>query len=91
MDVRFEDSDLERVEREANFTAKLSPALVKAFRKRMQMVRAAHDERDFYAMKSLHYEQLKDKSLNVQKSVRENVQLHFLRQGLQEFLQVHLR
>ena len=31
----------------------------KAFRRRMQFIRAAVDERAFYAMKSLHYEKLK--------------------------------
>ena len=59
MDVRFADSDLEGLEREASFATKLAPGIVKAFRKRMQMIRAASDERDFYAMKSLHFEQMK--------------------------------
>ena len=31
----------------------------KAFRKRMQLIRTAPDERDFYTAKSLHYEKLK--------------------------------
>jgi proteic killer suppression protein len=32
--------------------------VTKAFRKRMQTIRAALDERDFYAQKSLHFEKL---------------------------------
>ena len=34
---------------------------VSAFRKRMQMIRSAPDERDFYALKALHFEKLKGK------------------------------
>jgi proteic killer suppression protein len=33
--------------------------MVKAFRKRMQTIRAARDERDFYALQSLRFEKLK--------------------------------
>ena len=59
MDVDFEDAALERLEADIEFTAGLEPGLVKAFRKRMQLIRAAPDERDFYALKSLHFEKLK--------------------------------
>ncbi len=41
--------------------AKLSRDLVKAFRKRMQTIRAALDERDFYFMRGLRFEPLKGK------------------------------
>ncbi len=56
MDVRFTDKDLETLENDERATAGFSQAIVKAFRRRMQMIRAAPDERDFYAMKSLHFE-----------------------------------
>jgi proteic killer suppression protein len=59
MDVRFEDSSLRQLEADATYTAGFDAAIVKAFRKRMQLIRAAADERAFYAMKSLHYEKLK--------------------------------
>jgi len=59
MHVRFADSDLERVEEDADFTAGLTPALVKLFRRRMQQIRAAQDQRVFYELKSLHFEKLK--------------------------------
>lgn len=58
MDVEFADPRLERLESDAAFTAGFAPALVKAFRKRMQLIRAAVDERTFRAMRSLHYEKL---------------------------------
>lgn len=59
MDVKFEDSSLCQLEADATYTAGFEAAIVKAFRKRMQLIRAAADERAFYAMKSLHYEKLK--------------------------------
>ncbi len=59
MDVDFEDASLKRLEADPGFTAGYEAAIVKAFRKRMQLIRASVDERAFYAMKSLHYEKLK--------------------------------
>ncbi len=59
MEVQFKDADLDILEQDANFNAGLSQSLVSAFRKRMQQIRAAPDERVFYALKSLHFEKLK--------------------------------
>lgn len=59
MKVRFADDDLDRMETDPQWEGKKLPADVKAFRKRMQMIRAAADERDFYAMKGLHFEKMK--------------------------------
>lgn len=56
MDVRFGDKDLETLENDERATAGFSQAIVKAFRRRIQLIRAAPDERDFYALKSLHFE-----------------------------------
>lgn len=58
MDVEHEDEDLERLEFDPGFNAGMGQPLVKAFRKVMQWIRAASDERDFYALKSLHFEKL---------------------------------
>lgn len=55
MKVKFEDPLLERLEADAAFTNGMDDALVKTFRLRLQVIRAAPDERVFYAMKSLHY------------------------------------
>ena len=57
MDVEFEDAV--RLEVDKSFDAGLDRSIVKAYRKRLQMIRAARDERDFYALKSLHFEKLK--------------------------------
>lgn len=59
MDVAFEDGDLDRLETDAKFDAGYSPAIVKAFRKRIQFIRGATDERDFFALRSLNFEKLK--------------------------------
>jgi toxin HigB-1 len=59
MNASFKDSDLDKLETDADFDAGYSEAIVKAFRKRMQQIRSAPDERDFYAQKSLHFEKLK--------------------------------
>lgn len=58
MEVEFEDVELDRLEIEAGFYAGYSAAIVTVYRKRIQMIRAALDERTFYAMKSLHFEKL---------------------------------
>jgi proteic killer suppression protein len=58
MEVRFRDKDLDRLEVDPKFEGGYPQALVKAFRKRMQVIRAAEDERAFYALKSLHFEKL---------------------------------
>jgi len=73
MHPRFACSDLERLEADASFTAGLPPAVVTAFRKRMQQIRAATDERDLYQLRSLRFERLKGKRKG-QRSIRLNDQ-----------------
>lgn len=58
MEVEFANNDCNRLETDLSFNAGFSRAIVKAYRKRLQAIRAAIDERAFYAMKSLHYEKL---------------------------------
>ena len=64
MNVQFRDKDLEEVETDARATGGFSAAIVNAFRRRMQMIRAAPDERDFYAMKALHFEKMRSNPNN---------------------------
>jgi proteic killer suppression protein len=59
MDVSFGDPSLDRLETDASFNAGFGDAIVKAFRKRMQQIRAASDERTFYAFRGLNFEKLK--------------------------------
>lgn len=73
MDVEFEDSDLNRLETDREFTGGFGPDLVRQYRRRMQQIRAAKDERDFYRTKSLHFEKLQG-SKRDERSMRLNDQ-----------------
>lgn len=73
MEVVFDDHDLDRLETDAQFTAGHSQEIVRAYRKRMQQIRASLDERDFYAAKALHFEKLKG-NRDGQHSMRLNLQ-----------------
>ena len=77
MDVEFVDDNLDKLETDPYFTYGLSPALVKAFRKVIQVIRAAKDERDFYRMTSLHFEKLEG-SRDGQRSMRLNRQFRLI-------------
>jgi proteic killer suppression protein len=59
MEVRHANSGLLALETDPAVTGGFPAGVVKAFRKRMQFIRSAVDERDFYAMRSLRYEKLK--------------------------------
>jgi toxin HigB-1 len=73
MEVRFADESLQRIEADPDSDGGLSQAVARAFRKRIAFIRSALDERDFYAMKSLHFEQLQGKR-DHQHSMRLNDQ-----------------
>ena len=73
MEVEFDDDDLDRLETDANYTAGFAQEVVRAYRKKMQQIRAFRDERDFMALKSLHFEKLKGKRA-ARHSVRLNLQ-----------------
>lgn len=59
MDIVFRNKDLGRLETDPNFTAGFDAGVVKAYRKRIWVIRNATNERDFYAFKSWHCEKLK--------------------------------
>ena len=58
MDVSFKDQSLDRLETDATFSAGFSDSIVRAYRKAMQHVRAAADERTFYSRRSFRFEKL---------------------------------
>jgi proteic killer suppression protein len=58
-EIRFRDESLDKLETDVKQDAAYQIGVGKAFRKRMQLIRSASDERDFYALKSLHFEKLK--------------------------------
>ena len=73
MDAEFDSDDLDRLETDPAFSAGFGPEIVRGFRKVMQAIRAAHDERDLYASRGLRFEQLKGKRSH-QHSLRINIQ-----------------
>jgi proteic killer suppression protein len=83
MDVTFEDPALRRLAEDSTYTHGLSAPLVKAFRKRIQLIRAAPDERDFYVLKALHYEKLKGDRTG-QRSMRLNDQWRLILRIVQD-------
>jgi toxin HigB-1 len=58
MDVKFKDQSLDRLETDATYGAGFSDGIVKAYRKAMQHIRAASDERMFYTRRSFRFEKL---------------------------------
>ena len=73
MEVTFDIDELDRLEVDATFTNGLGPEIVRGFRKAMQVIRAANDERDLYAQRGLRYEKLDGKRKH-QHSLRINKQ-----------------
>jgi proteic killer suppression protein len=59
MRVRFAPGPLEQLEADPKSTGGFSAEIVRLYRKRMNLIRSAADERDLYALKSLHFEKLK--------------------------------
>ena len=81
MDVSFKDQSLDRLETDATYSAGFGDGLVKAYRKAMQHIRAATDERTFYSRKSFHFEKLKgdregQHSMRLNEQWRLIVELH---------------
>lgn len=70
MDLVFRGRRLDKLETD-DFDAGYHPTIVKAFRRRLQQIRAAVDERDFYAQKSLRFKKLRGDRAH-QRSMRLN-------------------
>jgi proteic killer suppression protein len=73
VDFEFYDSDLEDVYYEPSASLGHGDSVDKGFRKVVGFIKSAKDERDLYAMKSLHYEKLKGKRSH-QRSLKINDQ-----------------
>lgn len=58
MDVTFGDDSLDRLEIDATYSGGLSGPIVRAYRKAMQHIRAAADERTLYARRGFRFEKL---------------------------------
>jgi proteic killer suppression protein len=58
MDLEYADKHLEQLATDKGYGNPKDP-ITKQFRKLIQLIQDAPDERDFYAMRSLHFERLK--------------------------------
>lgn len=76
MEVEFEDADLDRLETDPQFGAGLAQGVVKGFRKAMQHIRSAVDERDLYASRGFRFQKLKGR--DGERSMRLNKQFRLI-------------
>lgn len=78
MRVEYHDEVLRRLARELEYAPKgWDPAVIKSYRKKVQLISAAVDERDLYEMQGLRMEKLKgDRS--GQTSMRLNDQFRLI-------------
>jgi proteic killer suppression protein len=77
MEVKFGTKVLDDLAHNPNEKGGFAMPIVKAYRRRIQQIKAAADERDFYALKSLHYEKLKGDRKH-QRSMRLNAQMRLI-------------
>lgn len=78
MRVVFEDDDLRRLAEDALYVPRRwGLEITRAYRKKIQLLRAATDERDLYAMRSLRLERLKGNRAGTS-SIRLNDQFRLI-------------
>jgi toxin HigB-1 len=75
--IEYRNSDLDRLETDRGFTGGFGTDVVKAFRKRIQAIRAAVDERDLRAVRGNNFEKLKGNRAH-QYSMRLNDQFRLI-------------
>lgn len=85
MRYRHKNKTLQRLDDDPGFRSDYDLAIVKAFRMRMQTIRAAPNETVFYNLKSLHYEKLKGKRSH-ERSMRLNSQFRLIIEVEKELL-----
>ena len=78
MRVEYHDEVLRRLAEEQEYAPKgWDPDVIKSYRKKVQLISAAQDERDLYAMRGLRMEKLKGDRLG-QTSMRLNDQFRLI-------------
>jgi len=73
MEVNFLNEDYRRLENDGAYASTFSPLIVSSYRKQLQVIRAALNEHDLNALKSLQFTKLNGKD-NSQYSIRLNDQ-----------------
>lgn len=78
MRIQFEDDDLQHLYTDRNFhQPRLGPDVTKQFRKKVQLLAAATDERDLYNLRGLRLEKLAG-TRSGQHSIRLNDQFRLI-------------
>lgn len=78
MRVEYHDEVLRRLAQEQEYAPKgWDPDVIKSYRKKVQLISAAQDERDLYAMRGLRMEKLRGDRLG-QTSMRLNDQFRLI-------------
>lgn len=77
MEYRFANNELQRLDEDPSYTGRRSQEVVRGFRKLVQMIEAAPDERTFYQKKGLHYEALEGRMAGY-RSMRINDQFRLI-------------
>jgi toxin HigB-1 len=77
MKIEFQSEELKRLYTERDYYAGFDRAITKAFRKRMQSIVAALDEREFFTERSWRFEKLKG-DRDGQYSIRLNDQFRLI-------------
>ena len=78
MRIKYLDEVLRRLAEEPGFAPKTWDSdVIRSYRKKIQLIRAAKDERDLYALRGLRLERLKGKR-DGQSSIRLNDQLRLI-------------
>jgi toxin HigB-1 len=80
METEFDTQELYDLYTKRDFSAGYGKEIVKGYRKRIQIIKAAKDERDLYAIKSNHFEKLKgdrahERSLRINRKMRLIVEI----------------
>jgi proteic killer suppression protein len=78
MDIQFRDSELDRLAFDETYVGKWSPALVRAYRKRVNQIREAPNQQVLYAFKGLHLEKLKKGKMRAKHSMKINDQFRLI-------------
>ena len=73
MEVEFSDDDYGRLETDPGFTGGFAQNIVSSFRRRMQQIRAAVDERDLRNLRGLNFKKMKPPRSH-QQSIKLNKQ-----------------
>lgn len=60
MEVVFDDASLDALETDAHARPRFPTGVIKSYRRRLWQIRAAHDERDFYANRGFHFEKYQE-------------------------------